>query len=71
MLDLIDEIRESRLRMSKECGHDLAKYIEYMKSFNTKYSDQVELFRRAHKSFHLRATMDERSKRTDEFLTIC
>lgn len=53
MLDLIDEIRESRLRMSKECGHNLAKYIEYLKSFNTKYSDQVELFRRAHKSFHL------------------
>jgi hypothetical protein len=56
MLDLIDEIRESRLRMSEECKHDLTRYIEYMKSFNAKYSNQVELFRRAHKSFHIRDT---------------
>lgn len=39
--NVIDEIRESRSRMSEQCGHDLAKYLEYLKTFNSKYSTQV------------------------------
>jgi hypothetical protein len=38
---VIEEIRESRKRMSAECGHDPRKFIEYMKQFNEKYADQV------------------------------
>lgn len=42
--ELIESIRESRKFMSKACDHDSDKYIAYLKSFNTKYSDQVKLF---------------------------
>ena len=42
---VIEEIRESRRRMSKECGHDPAKFIAYLKTFNAKYSSQVEKYR--------------------------
>jgi len=45
---IIDEIRESRRRMSKECGHDPARYIKYLKSFNRKYAAQVEKYRTQH-----------------------
>jgi uroporphyrinogen-III decarboxylase len=42
--ELIENIRESRKLMSKVCDHNSDKYIAYLKSFNTKYSDQVQLF---------------------------
>ncbi len=42
--ELIEIIRESRKLMSKVCDHNSDKYIAYLKSFNTKYSDQVKLF---------------------------
>lgn len=42
--ELIESIRESRKLMSKVCDHNSDKYIAYLKSFNTKYSDQVKLF---------------------------
>lgn len=45
---VIEEIRESRRRMSKDCGHDPAKYIEYMKTFNRKYAAQVAVYRKEH-----------------------
>jgi hypothetical protein len=40
----IEEIRESRCRMSEQCGHDLGKYIEYLKTFNDRYSAQVAAY---------------------------
>jgi len=42
--ELIESIRESRKLMSEACDHNSEKYIAYLKSFNTKYSDQVKLF---------------------------
>ena len=42
---VIDEIRQSRRRMSEECGHDPARYIDYMKGFNGKYAAQVKRYR--------------------------
>ena len=42
---IIEEIRESRRRMSEQCGHDPAKYIELLKKFNDKYSVQVARYR--------------------------
>lgn len=42
----IDEIRESRCRMSEACGHDPAKLVQYLKTFNRKYAAQVERYRR-------------------------
>ena len=41
--EMMESIRESRKRMSEACGHNSRKYIAYLKSFNTKYSDQVKL----------------------------
>ncbi|MGD0090809.1 MAG: hypothetical protein ABSE73_12890 [Planctomycetota bacterium] len=46
--EVIEEIRESRRRMSRECGHDPARYIQYLKTFNRKYSAQVQKYRRLH-----------------------
>ncbi len=42
--ELIDSIRESRRRMSEECNHDPGQLLEYLQSFNARYSKQVELF---------------------------
>ena len=43
---IIEEIRESRRRMSAQCGHDPAMYIEFLKNFNDKYSVQVARYRK-------------------------
>lgn len=43
---VIEEIRESRRRMSEQCRHDPPKHIEFLKTFNDKYCVQVEKFRR-------------------------
>jgi hypothetical protein len=45
---VINEIRESRRRMSKQCGHDPAKYVRYLKSFDQKYAAQVDRYRKEH-----------------------
>ena len=45
---IFDEIRESRRRMSKECAHDPAKYVEYLRTFDQKYAAQIERYRREH-----------------------
>jgi len=45
---IIEEIRESRRRMSKECGHDPARYVEHLKTFNQKYVAQVDRYRKEH-----------------------
>jgi hypothetical protein len=47
---VIEEIRESRRTMSAQCGHDPAKYIEYLKAFNDKYAAQVARYREEHSS---------------------
>jgi len=43
---IIDEIRHSRCRMSEECGHDLTRYIAYLKQFNREYAAEVERYRK-------------------------
>ena len=45
---IMDEIRESRRRMSKECDHDPATYIEYLRTFDQKYAAQIERYRTEH-----------------------
>lgn len=45
---VIEEIRESRRTMSAQCGHDPARYIEYLKAFNNKYAAQVARYREEH-----------------------
>ena len=42
--EIIDQVRESRRQMSKACGHNMAEYVAYLRSFNTKYSEQVARF---------------------------
>jgi len=46
--EIIEEIRRSRLRMSREAGHDVARYIQHLKPFNETYRDQVSAYRRSH-----------------------
>ena len=47
--DIIEEIRESRRRMSEQCGHDPVKLIEYLKTFNKKYAAQIKRYRKGHR----------------------
>lgn len=47
--DVIKEIRESRLRMSQQCNHNPLKYIDYLKTFNSRYSIQVGRYRKQHR----------------------
>ncbi len=42
---VIEEIRESRRRMSAECGNDPARYVAYLKGFNDKYPAEVKAYR--------------------------
>lgn len=46
--EVIEEIRESRRRMSKHCQHDPAKLIKYLKTFNRKYATQIERCKKEH-----------------------
>ncbi len=34
--------------MSRDCGHDPSKLINYMQTFNRKYASQVEAYRKKH-----------------------
>jgi len=43
---IIDEIRASRCRMSQECGHDMSRYVAYLKQFNSRYRAQVRRYER-------------------------
>jgi len=45
---VIEEIRASRRRMSLECGHDISKLIEHIRSFEPQYAKQVEEYRKKH-----------------------
>ena len=45
---IINEIRQSRRRMSRECGHDPSKLVAYLEQFNRKYAPQVREYRRTH-----------------------
>lgn len=49
--EIIDEVRESRRRMSTECAHDPARYVAYLKTFDQKYAAQIERYRREHAVF--------------------
>lgn len=47
---IIEEIRESRRRMSEKCGHDPTIYVEYLKTLNDKYAAQVNRYRKEYRS---------------------
>ena len=46
--EVIEEIREARRRISKQCDHDPAKYCAYLRSIEHKYAAQIERYRREH-----------------------
>jgi hypothetical protein len=48
--EIIEEIRASRRRMSELCKHDPDRYIEYLRKFNRKYSNQVERFKKKYRA---------------------
>ena len=47
--DVIEEIRQSRKRMSEQSGHDPGKYIDLLKTLNRKYATQVKRFQKLHR----------------------
>jgi hypothetical protein len=47
---IIDEIREARLRMSRECGHDPNKLLEALRPYNQKYVAQIAEYHRRHEA---------------------
>jgi hypothetical protein len=44
--ELIGEIRTIRHSISKEFSHDPQKYIDYLKSQNHKYTDQIQQYKK-------------------------
>jgi len=40
----IEEVRESRNRMSRECGHDPAKLIAYLKQYSLEHSSEIRQY---------------------------
>ena len=46
----IDEVRESRRRMSRNCGHDPAKLIAYLKQYSREHSSQIRKYETARAS---------------------
>ena len=40
---IMADVRESRVRMSEKCGHDVERLLDYLQSFEMKYSKQVTL----------------------------
>ena len=43
----IDEVRESRKRMSHDCEHDPSKLIAYLKQYEHKHSSQILEYKKA------------------------
>lgn len=46
---VIEQIRESRIRMSEECNHSPEKYVDMLKKMNRKYFTQVKRFQERQK----------------------
>lgn len=42
--EMIADVRESRLRMSEKCGHDVGRLLDFLQCFEMKHSKQVKLF---------------------------
>ncbi len=45
---VIEQIRESRRRMSEECGHDPARLVELIRRMQPRYSKQIRKYERTH-----------------------
>ena len=42
--EMIADVRESRVRMSEKCGHDVERLLDYLHSFEIKHAKEVKLF---------------------------
>ena len=42
--EMIADVRESRVRMSAKCGHDVERLLDYLHSFEIKHAKEVKLF---------------------------
>jgi len=40
----IEEVRRSRCAMSQQCGHDMARLVEYLRTFDHRYAEQVQRY---------------------------
>ena len=48
---VMDEIREGRVRISRECGHDPARLIAYFRKYNRACAAQVRRYGRTHRPY--------------------
>jgi hypothetical protein len=46
---VVEEIREARVSMSKLCGNDPARMVAYLKTYNKKYAREVGRYRKSQK----------------------
>lgn len=46
----IEEVRRSRCAMSQRCGHDMARLVEYLRTFNDRYAEQVQRYHDLHRA---------------------
>ena len=46
--EIMDEVREGRVRMSRECGHNASKLIARLREYDRKYTAQVDQYKRTH-----------------------
>jgi hypothetical protein len=44
----IEPVRAVRHEISAEFGHDIRKYVEYLRTQEPKYADQIAAYRKAH-----------------------
>ncbi|MFP4058707.1 MAG: hypothetical protein ACLF0G_17710 [Candidatus Brocadiia bacterium] len=43
---VIEEIREGRYRLSRECGHDIRRLVELLGHYEQRYAEQVRRYER-------------------------
>ncbi len=46
----IEEVRRSRCAMSQRCGHDMARLVEYLRTFDRSYAEQVQRYHDLHRA---------------------
>ena len=45
---VLDEVREGRERISRECDHDISRLMAYLRHYNDKCAEQLRRYRQTH-----------------------
>ncbi|MCX7046110.1 MAG: hypothetical protein NTX50_11570 [Candidatus Sumerlaeota bacterium] len=44
--EVISEIREARMLISQECGHDIARYAEYLRNWEKEHAELIRPYKK-------------------------